>query len=211
MMSDELGRPRPSPMDPESKRRAAIMIAVLALTTPLLVIGLFGEALGLRTAVWGPVAVVAAVAGTGALFWASEPGRRQEFRENVGKPPAAITWRVIGLLLALMLPVPFLMHFVLGEPWREAWGIAAAVVVYFGIFIPLARLQRHGISPYLRPAWYGFVVAGIVAGAVGSAVAARPAVDTIIRGIVCSLLHYGYVRAVMRGAAAHAGAGNGNG
>lgn len=211
MVSDELGRPRPSGTDPESKRRVAMLIAVLALTAPLLAVGVFGDALGLRTEVWGPVALVAAVAGTGALFWASEPGRRQELRENVGKPPAAMTWRMVGLLLAPMLPVPFVMHFLFGTPWREAWGIAAAIVAYFAIFIPLARLQRHGISPYLRPAWHGFVVAGIVAGAVGSAVASTTAVDAIIRGVVCSLMHYGYVRWVMRGAASHAGTGNGNG
>jgi hypothetical protein len=85
-------------------------------------------------------------------------------------------------------------------PWRAAWALAAAFVLYFAIFIPLGRLQKRGISPYYRPAWYGFPAAGALAGLAWAVLAAGPAVEGVVRGIIWSLMHYAYVRWAMRGA-----------
>ncbi|HEX8321213.1 hypothetical protein [Longimicrobium sp.] len=199
-MSTESGSSDPRRFGRGLQTRAAIMIAVCATTAPMAAAGLWGESLGLPTAISVLLAAVGLIGGAWAILWGSEPFRRQELRENVGKPAPAFTPRLVLALLGPMLLVPVVWHYTVGMPWRAGWSLAAAFVLYFAIFIPLGRLQKRGISPYFRPAWYGFPAAGVIAGLAWSALAPGAAVEGVGNGIIWSLMHYAYVRWAMRGA-----------
>jgi len=163
--------------------------------------GLWSASLGLPTGISVVLVAVGLIGGAWAMLWGTEPFRRQELRESVGEPAPAITPRLVLSLLGPMLLVPVVWHYAVGMPWRAAWALAAAFVLYFGIFIPLARLQKRGSAPYYRPAWYGFPAAGAVAGLAWSALAAGPAIEGVGNGVAWSLMHFAYVRWAMRGRA----------
>ena len=130
-----------------------------------------------------------------------EPFRRLELRQNIGHEAPQLDWRTWLFLAAPLIPAGLLLHYLLGLPWSEALAKVVGIIVYFAVFVPLGRLQRRGIAPYWRPAWYGFLVAGSLAGLVSAAVAGARGVDGLISGNVWALMHYGYVRWAMRGAA----------
>ncbi len=199
-MSTEAGNPDPLRSDRRLQTRVAIIIAVCATTAPMLAAGLWGESLRLPTAISVLLVAVGLIGGAWVMLRGTEPFRRQELRENVGKRAPAFTPRGIVVLLAPVLLVPVAWHYLLGMPWRAGWALIGGFVLYFAIYIPLGRLQRRGISPYYRPAWYGFPAAGAIAGLAWSALAGEPAVEGAGTGIIWSLMHYAYVRWATRGA-----------
>ncbi|HEY7769199.1 MAG TPA: hypothetical protein VIB55_13620, partial [Longimicrobium sp.] len=159
-MSREAGTSDPVRPDGGLQTRAAIIIAVCATTAPMLAAGVWGESLGLPTAIGVLLVAVGLIGGAWVMLRGTEPFRRQELRENVGRPAPAITPRFVLALLGPMLLVPIVWHYTVGMPWRAAWALVGGFVLYFAIFIPLGRVQKRGLSPYLRPAWYGFPATG---------------------------------------------------
>lgn len=146
--------------------------------------------------------LAATVIGAVLLFTiGSEPFRRLKLRQNIGREAPRLDWRIWLFLAAPLIPIVVLGHYLLGMPWSEALANVLGIIVYFTVFVPLGRLQRRGIAPYWRPAWYGFLVAGGLAGLVWAAVAGARAVDGLISGNIWAFMHYGYVRWAMRGAA----------
>ena len=179
------------------RRRAWFIVSLCTTVNLFVLLGLWQEWFSTGTGA-SLVVLVIAVSGV-VVLTAMEPFRRQELRENVGKEPGPPR-RVLLLLLAVTVPTVPVMHFTSGEPWRVSIARAVAILVYFGVFMTLARLQRHGVQPYLRPAWYGFLLAGVAGALAFILVAGADPADLIIHGFTWSLMHYGWVRLATRGA-----------
>ena len=123
-------------------------------------------------------------------------------RMHEGTPQVAVA-RVVAVILALAGLVSFAAALA-GEPWRIALAQGAGVATYLACYYRLTRWQRRGVMPYLRPAWYGFLIAGACGGIVAAAAAQEPTDRLIISGVIWSLLHYGWVRWATRDSAAAA-------
>lgn len=189
--------PRPPPAPDAALRRHARLIVSLCTTVSLFtLLGWWQEWFSTGTGV-SLLVLVIAVSGMVVLI-AMEPLRRQELRENVGKAPVPARYALLLPLAVAVLTAPVL-HFMNAEPWRVSIARAVAMLVYFGVFMTLARLQRHGVEPYLRPAWYGFLLAGVAAALAFIPLAGVHPADPIIQGFTVSLMHYGWVRFAMRG------------
>lgn len=200
MSLSESQNPIPSPA-PDLRRRARRVLAAFLAVDLLLVLGLWGGNLGLPGA--GILLATALLAGLLVIGMGMEPFRREEVRINTaGGEAGAIRWRdaLPYLVAPLAVCIP-LWHFVMREPWRTSAARAVGILVYLAVFVVLARVQRRGVAPYLRPAWYGFFLAGITAALVWSVAAGEAPLEGIAAGLSAALLHYLYVRWTMRGTA----------
>lgn len=203
-MSDIELPPHPSaspealpPRDPALRRRAWVAVGVCVAVDAFFLVGLWQKwfATGLGAALLAGGLAVSAV----VLLAVLEPFRKQELRQNLGNAPAPIG-RALLFLLGIMVPAGLVLHFWNDEPWSVSVARPVAVLVYFAVFMGLARQQRRGVPPYLRPAWYGFLLAGQAGALAFIAVAGVDPLEPVVHGITWPLLHYGFVRLNMRGA-----------
>lgn len=190
---------------PEQLRAVVVFFVVLPFIDAILLVLFLSDGMWERH----PVAIIALVlvllgSALGLILYAWEPFRRAELREHAGK---AISLRsrdvqkeLLGLAVAVLLLPPIPLHYILDEPWSHAFGRSAAILAYFLVFIPLGRLQRCGTAPYWRPAWYGFVLAGLAGALVWSVLTGSQFSNGAVHGIVWAFLHYVYVRWATRGA-----------
>lgn len=186
--------------DPMKRRAWLILGCCLVLD---LILGAAAYARWIDVPDWTVNLLLAVTVGGGALLFTmgTEPFRRLELRQNIGREAPRLDWRIWLFMAAPLVPTVVLWRYLVGMPWVEALAKVAGIAAYFAVFVPLGRLQRRGIAPYWRPAWYGFLVAGSLAGLVSAAVAGARGVDGLISGNIWALMHYGYVRWAMRGAA----------
>lgn len=188
------------PPGSDLRRRARLVFASFLFVDVLLVLGIWGERLGLSDSLANILLGAALLAGVLVVAIGMEPFRRMELRQNVGKP-GNVRWTQLALFLAVPLAVCVpVLHYVMREPWRVSIASAVGLGMYFLIFVVLARVQRRGVAPYLRPAWYGFFLAGITAGLVWSVMAGIETAEGFAYGISAPLVHYVCVRWAMRGA-----------
>jgi hypothetical protein len=168
--------PAPRPKDELPRlggRRRAVVLAATAVGYVALPAALFGDRVGLQTGARVAGAVVATL-GFAAIMAALAPQRRAHVERTAGAPPGPLRDIVLFMLVVAVGVVP-VWHFLTGMPWAVAVGGGAGMLAYGGVFHTLARIQRRGISPWLRPAGYGFALAGVAGGLVWAAVAgARP-------------------------------------
>ena len=129
-----------------------------------------------------------------------DPFRRSALRQNAGVEPGNVRWTQLAFYLAPLAACVPVWHIVLREPWRMSIARAVGLGMYLLIFMVLARVQRRGVTPYLRPAWYGFFVPGITAGLAWSVLAGEDPAEGVAHGISVPLVHYLYVRWAMRAA-----------
>jgi hypothetical protein len=171
-----------------------VFAAVFAVDA-LLVLGIWGDAFGLPDPVAGILLAVAVVGGVLVIGIGMDPFRRWELRFATSAEPETVHWYQVALFvlspLALCIP---LWHYLTDEPWRLSIARAVGLAVYVSLFAVLGRLQRRGVSPYWRPAWYGFFLAGITASLVWSVAAGQDVTEGLATGISGPLLHYFYVR-----------------
>lgn len=196
---NKIAPPHPPPTEPDAalRRRAWLIVSLCTTVSLFAVLGWWQEWFSTGTGA-SLLVLVIAVSGV-VVLTAMEPFRRQELRENAGKEPVPARRGLLLLLAVTVLTAPVL-HFMNAEPWRVSLARLVAILVYFGVFMTLARLQRHGVQPYLRPAWYGFLLAGVAAALAFTPLAGVHPADPIIGGFSWSLVHYGLVRLAMRGA-----------
>lgn len=188
------------PPGSDLRRRARLLVASFLVVAILLLLGTWGERLGLSDSLASILLGAAMLAAVLVVTIGMEPFRRSELRQNAGKP-GDVRWTQLALFLVVPLAVCVpLWHYVMQEPWRLSIARAVGVGMYFLIFMVLARVQRRGVAPYLRPAWYGFFLAGITAGLIWSVVAGTEAGEGFVHGISAALIHYVCVRWAMRGA-----------
>lgn len=175
------------------------MASFLALDV-LLVLGIWGESFGFSGTMTGILLGVALLGGVLVVVIGMDPFRRHELHYAGSEKPEVVHWYHIAafLLIPLALCIP-VWKYLANEPWRASAARAGAIVIYLSIVFVLGRWQRRGPRPYLRPAWYGFFLAGITAGLAWSVLAGQDAAEGIAHGISAPLLHYLYVRWVMRG------------
>lgn len=181
-------------------RRARLIVG--SLVVPGLLIAGAGYARSVDASGWitGSLLAAAVLGGIVVFTVGTEPFRRLELRRNIGREAPKLSWREWSFVIAPLPLAVVLLHYALGVPWGEALARAAGIIVYFAVFVPLGRIQRRGVAPYWRPAWYGFLAAGSLAGLAWAAAAGARAADGLISGNTWALMHYGYVRWAMRGA-----------
>jgi hypothetical protein len=177
------------------------VFAALFAADALLVLGLWGDAFGLPGPAAGILLAVGLAGGLLVIGIGMDPLRRWELRFATRAEPETVRWYQVALfvLSPLVLCIP-LWHYLTGEPWRLSIARAVALAVYLGLFAALGRLQRLGVPPYWRPAWYGFFLAGITASLVWSVAAGQDVTEGLATGISGPLLHYFYVRWATRDA-----------
>jgi GNAT superfamily N-acetyltransferase len=190
----------PPPPPADLRRRATLVIAAFVVVDVLLVLGLWGDSFGLTGTVRSILLGAALLGGLLVVLIGMDPFRRHELRFAANAEPEVVHgYQVAGfVLLPLVLCVP-VWKYLAGEPWRTSASRAAAIAIYLGIVFVLARWQRRGVAPYLRPAWYGYFLAGITAGLAWSVLAGQEPAEGIAHGVSAPLLHYAYVRWAMRG------------
>ncbi len=193
--------PRSPHLDPALRRRARLVFATFVAIDLVLVVVYLGNRGGIADGASAILFGASMLAGIGIILFAMEPFRRAELRDNLGQEPVPLGSSVWLPAIGLLVPTAVIWHYALGEPWRAALGRAAGIVGYFGVFVPLARLQRRGVKPYWRPAGYGFLLAGATGGLVWALVAGRNPLEGVLQGAIYSALLYGYVRWATRSAA----------
>ena len=203
MNENQLDALEPPPRDSRMRRRAFAVIAAMVASNVAFVLLYLRSRAGLSTGADAFVLGAILLGGLALLVFGVEPFRRQELRENLGTKAPRFTWRVL-LVIAGTLALTIVAWHLIGTPWRAALARGAGVVGYLLVFVSLARLQRLGITPYLRPAWYGFLLAGATGGMVWAQAAGEAPADGIINGTVFCAMHYAYVRWAMRGTAVRA-------
>jgi hypothetical protein len=188
----------PTRPDPALKRRALAVFGACAVADLAIILGYRAHQAGVAGA-WVVLSGVVLLAP--AIFIAMEPLRGRELRNTLGKEPVVVPWRArfigVGIAVVLTLIAPY----VTGTPWRVALAYFAASAVYLAIWAPLARLQQRGVKPYWRPAWYGFLIAGLTAGLVWTVTAGENPFDGIFKGAFYCMVHYAWARWTTRSAA----------
>lgn len=188
----------PAPPDPALRRRALAVLAVCVVADLGIIFGYRAQKAGTPGA-WMVLSGVALLAP--AIFIAMEPLRRWELRNTLGKEPVAVPWRarLVGVGIAvIMTPIA---RYMTDSPWRVALAYLAGPAVYFAIWAPLARLQQRGVKPYWRPAWYGFLLAGLTAGLVWAITAGEHLFEGAFKGAHYCAIHYAWARWITRSAA----------
>jgi hypothetical protein len=190
----------PAPPRPgDLRRRAWLVFAAILVTDLLLVLGMWGDGFGLAGPIRRMLLAAGLIVGLLVIVVGLEPFRRWELRfAEKAEPETVHGWQVALFALGPLAACIPLWHFLSGEPWRLSIARSVGLGVYFAFFYVLRRLQRRGVEPYLRPAWYGFFLAGITASLIWSVVAGRDVMDSLGTGIAGPLLHYGYVRCATR-------------
>lgn len=163
---------QPALSAPLRRRARVIFAAILAADALVLVVLLvpWAAGLGVSGSVVGGLLVLSLILGFPTLLVGLEPFRKMELRQTVGTEPPPVG-RVLLFVAGPLVPAIPLCHWVLGEPWRASIARSVAILAYFTVYIVLARVQRRGLTPYLRPAWYGFFLAGFSAALVWSVAA----------------------------------------
>jgi hypothetical protein len=188
------------PTGSDLRRKARLVFASFLFLDLLLVLGIWGERLGLSDSLANILLGAALLGGVLIVGIGLEPFRRMELRQNAEKP-GNVRWTQLALFLAVPLAVCVpVLHYVTREPWRLSIARAVGLGMYFLIFMVLARVQRRGVAPYLRPAWYGFFLAGITAVLVWSVAAGESVTEGLATALAGPLLHYAYVRWTTRDA-----------
>lgn len=194
LLSESLA-PDLSPPPANLRRRGRLVVAAFLVLDVLLALGIWGDALGFSGTVRSVSLGVALLGGLLVVVIGMEPFRRHELRFAGSAEPEVVHWYHVAAFaltpLALCVPV---WKYLGNEPWRTSVARAAAIVIYLSIVFVLARWQRRGAEPYLRPAWYGFFLAGITTGLAWSVLAGQDPAEGIAHGISAPLLHYLYVR-----------------
>jgi hypothetical protein len=184
------------------RRRARVVLAAFVATDVLLALGIWGNGIGLPQSVRTILLLCGMIGALAVIVIGLEPFRRWELRfAEKAEPEVVQGWQVTLFVLGPVLACIPVWHFLTGEPWRASIARTVGLAVYFAFFYALGRLQRRGVAPYWRPAWYGFFLAGITAGLIWSVVAGAEVTEGLATGISGPLVHYAYVRWAMR----HAG------
>ena len=203
------GRSTPSsspprqPVPPQLRRRAFYLVGYCVLLSPILAALLWPGALHRWSRpVLLTLAGVVLISGP-VLFVLLRPLLNHEAERSIavarGQPWSATQWRR-GLLggLGVLAASAVLWYLFLDHAWRPPLARAAGIVGYFAVFLPLAQWHRRGISPYWRPHWYGFLLAGLGGAATWTMVASGDLVEGLVGGVTWALMHYGLTRMAMR-------------
>lgn len=184
----------------DTLRALVVYFLVLPFLAVLVVLMSYGGILEERPVLQALAVLVLCGGGVVLMAIANEPFRRAHLREEFGKE-VQVDWKEeFKLFVGGLLVTPVLLHYVLEEPWSHSWSRSAAILAYFVVFVPLGRLQRRGFAPYWRPAWYGFVLAGIAGGLTWDLLTGDVVDMGLSMGVPGSLMHYGYCRWSTRGA-----------
>lgn len=188
----------PAPPDPALRRRGLVVFGACVVADVAIILGYRAHKAGSPGA-WMVLVFIALLAP--AIFIAMEPFRRWELRNTLGKEPVAVPWRarLVGVGIAvIMTPIA---RYMTDTPWRVVLAYFAGTAVYFAILAPLARLQQRGVKPYWRPAWYGFLIAGLTAGLVWAITAGEYLFEGAFKGTFYCAVHYAWARWTTRSAA----------
>jgi|GEM_PF-5059830 len=185
---------------PETLRALVVYFLVLPFFAVLLVVMSYGGILKERPVLQVLMTLALCGGGVALMAFANEPFRQAHLRE-VFEKDVQVDWKEEFKFFAVfLLLTPVLLHYVLEEPWSHSWSRSAAILAYFAVFVPLGQLQRRGFAPYWRPAWYGFVLAGLSGGLTWNLLTGSETDMGISAGVTWSLMHYGYCRWSTRGA-----------
>lgn len=194
---------RPQEAADGHRRRILGTLAVSVTTSVIALILRFGgERMGVPAASAELVSIMLCMAAALVMAVGFEPARRDALSQTVGTPQPSITRAVVLEVLGVSVLVALVSRFVAGVPWADAIGRFPAIVIYLTVFQILARRQRRGVPPWIRPAGYGFALAGLSGGLTWAAIAGASLGHGAAYGLTGSLMHYIYVRVSTLGAAA---------
>ena len=177
------------------QRRAFLILILCSALNLALVAAWVMDFSTMPTALGLALLIIWLLCGVWILLVGLAPFRRLEAEQNVGR---TISLSKALLAIAVASALLALTRRLTGDSWDNALGVGVGVGTYFIAFQLFARIQRIGIVPYLRPAWYVILGCGIAAGIVYAAITDQAIATGAVVGGTWSLMHYGYIRWAMR-------------